>query len=206
LNVSGALLVKLFGRGGDESRRFAERARAAARLGALGHHTHWTSPTHARPTGGHPAARVVREGESLRLHGLEPRVFCGGGWYVDADVLEAAVSLGYADCTATSWRPRYLPPGSPRAALSEPAWVRLPGGKRVLELPTTHSLGMLLRALPRRLPRHVHVHFHDYELLDARRAAALRALLALLARRRVPRELTELAAEREVDWGVVCAG
>ena len=185
--------------------RFAERAREAARFGPLGHHTHWTSPTHARPTGGHPAARVVREGEWLRLHRLEPRFFCGGGWYTDRDVMEAVASFGYADCTATSWRPRYLPGGSPRAALAEPAWIRLPDGKRVLELPTTHSLGMALRALPRRLPRHVHVHFHDYELLDARRAAAIRALLALLARRRTPRDLTELSAEREVEWETVCA-
>lgn len=33
LNVSGALLVKLFGRGPDESRRFAERARAVRDIG-----------------------------------------------------------------------------------------------------------------------------------------------------------------------------
>jgi ATP-binding cassette subfamily B protein len=33
LNVSGALLVKLFGRGGDESRRFGERARAVRDIG-----------------------------------------------------------------------------------------------------------------------------------------------------------------------------
>src|SRR5204863_6631633 len=33
LNVSGALLVKLFGRGADESQRFAERARGVRDIG-----------------------------------------------------------------------------------------------------------------------------------------------------------------------------
>jgi hypothetical protein len=186
--------------------RFADRAREAAARGPLGHHTHWTSPTHARPTGGHPAARVVREAEWLRLQGLEPRFFCGGGWYTDADVMEAVAASGYVDCTATSWRPSYLPADSPRAALREPGWIRLPTGRRVLELPTTHSLGMAMKALTKPLTAHVHVHFHDYELLDARRALALRAALALLARRRTPRSLADLTAEREVAWEVVCAG
>src|SRR4029078_597708 len=34
------------------------RARVAATNGPLGHHTHWTAPDHARPTGRDPAARV----------------------------------------------------------------------------------------------------------------------------------------------------
>jgi hypothetical protein len=191
---------------GEDGTRFAERAREAARLGPLGHHTHWTSPTHARPSGGDPAAQVLREGRWLRAQGLEPRFFCGGGWYTDPAVMGAVAELGYADCTATAWRPRTLAPGAARAALDAPAWVRLADGRRLLELPTTHSLGAALRELPRALPPVVHLHFHDYELLDLRRALALRLLLTLLARRRAPLGLDSLGAEREVDWSELCAG
>jgi len=191
---------------GEDGARFVARARIAGAAGPLGHHTHWTSPTHARPTAGDPAARVRAEGEWLRAEGLEPRFFCGGGWYVDGGVIEAVADLGYADCTATAWRPAYLPPGAPRAALDQPAWVRLRDGRRVLELPTTHSLGSAARSLPRSLPPVVHVHFHDYELLDARRTAALRAVLAVLARRRRAGDLAQLGAGREVAWEDVCGG
>jgi len=189
---------------GEDETVFVERAREAASLGPFGHHIHWTSPTHARPTGGEPGEAVRREGSWLREQGLEPRFFCGGGWYTDDDVIAAVADLGYADCTATSWRPSYLPPGAPRAALDQPAWVRLADGRRVLELPTTHSLGAAARALLGPLPRIVHFHFHDYELLDPKRSVALSATLVLLARRRRPAGLGELKAEREVDWADVC--
>ncbi len=190
---------------GEDGGRFVERAREAAARGPLGHHTHWTSPTHARPTGGGTGERVAREGRWLREQGLRPRFFCGGGWYADEEVMTAVAALGYADCTATSWRPEYLPEGAPRIALDQPAWIRLRDGRRVLELPTTHSLGAATKALVRRLPPVVHVHFHDYELLDARRAAALRATLAVLARRRRATDLGALRAERELAWEDVCA-
>ena len=66
------------------------------------------------------------------------------------------------------------------------------------------------RTRPQRLPAHlppvVHVHFHDYELLDAKRRAAVYLTLGLLARRRQPVELGSLQAEREVPWSDVCAG
>ena len=62
------------------------RAREAAARGPLGHHTHFTSPTHARPTGGETGARVLREGAWLREQGLSPTLFCGGGWYTDRSV------------------------------------------------------------------------------------------------------------------------
>ncbi len=137
---------------GEDASAFLERAREAAALGPLGHHTHWTSPTHARPTAPEPAAAVRREGAWLREQGLEARFFCGGGWYTDAEVMAAVADLGYADCTATAWRPSYLPPGSPRAALAQPAWVRLDDGRRVLELPTTHSLGAAAKGLLGPLP------------------------------------------------------
>jgi hypothetical protein len=192
---------------GEDPARFVERAHEAAAFGPFGHHTHWTSPTHARPTAGGADVRVRREGEWLREQGLAPTFFCGGGWYMDVDVMATVASLGYSDCTATAWRPAYLPPGAPRIALDAPAWVRLPDGRRVLEVPTTHSLGAAARALVGRLDVPVlHVHFHDYELLDGKRALALRATLALLARRRRAAALPDLTAEREVDWSDVCAG
>ena len=190
---------------GEDEQRFLERARQAAALGPVGHHTHWTSPTHARPTGGVPAEQVLREGRWLREHGLEPRSFCGGGWYTDADVMAAAAELGYVDCTATAARPPFLAERSPRAALDAPAWVRLENGRRVLEVPTTHSLGGAARAVARPLPEVVHVHFHDYDLLDARRRAALAVALGVLARRRRPLALDEVSSDREVHWADVCA-
>ncbi len=190
---------------GEDPAVFVRRAREAAALGPFGHHIHWTSPTHARPTSGDPGAAVRREGAWLVEQGLEPRFFCGGGWYTDGGVFAAVAELGYADCTATAWRPSYLPPDAARAQLDQPAWVRLADGRRVLELPTTHSLGALARSLLRRLPQVVHVHFHDYELLEGRRRGALLSTLALLARRRTPVGLDALAADREVDWADICA-
>jgi len=186
---------------GENRSLFLERAREAAGLVPFGHHTHWTSPTDARPTGGDPAERVLAEGRWLREQGLEPRFFCGGNWFMDAPVLAAVAELGYADCTATAWAPRFRP----AAVLDQPAWIRLEDGRRVLELPTTHSLGAAARRLTGDLPRVVHVHFHDFELLDARRRALLAVVLGVLARRRRPAELGALGAEREVDWADVCA-
>jgi hypothetical protein len=191
---------------GESAETFVERALAAAALGPFGHHIHWTSPTHARPTQPDPAAAVRREGAWLREQGLEPRFFCGGGWYTDADVMSAVADLGYVDCTATAWRPSYLAPDAERAALDAPAWVRLVDGRRVLELPTTHSLGAAARSVLRPLPRVVHMHFHDYELLEPTRRAAVSVTFALLARRRQPVSLDDLDAEREVPWSDLCGG
>ena len=190
----------------EDAALFVSRAREAAGLGPLGHHIHWTSPTHARPTADAPEEAVRREGTWLREQGLEPRYFCGGGWYMDANVMSAVADLGYTDCAATAWRPAYLPAGEPRAALDQPAWVRLDDERRVLELPTTHSLGAAVRALAGGLPPVVHVHFHDYELLDSKRRVALVVTLALLARRRQPVELGAIETEREVAWADICAG
>src|SRR5262245_57241295 len=190
---------------GEDEELFVRRAREAAALGPLGHHTHWTSPTDARPTGGDPAEQVLREGRWLRGRGLEPRFFCGGGWYMDERVMGALAELGYVDFTATAARPPFLAPGSPRAALDGPAWIRLEDGRRVLELPSTHSLGRAARALGGALPAVVHVHFHDYELLERRRRAALSIVLRLVARRRRPVDPADVDVEREVGWNDVCA-
>ena len=184
-------------RAGEDPELWLVRAREAAARGPLGHHTHWEAPDHARPLSGDPGARVREEGAWLREQGLRPTLFCGGGWFVDATVAAAAASLGYADCTATSFRPSYLPAGAPRAGLAAPTWLELDGG-RLLELPTTHSIGMLLRSAldPRALREQVvHAYFHDTDLLDRRRALALRAGLALLARRRTPTDLDLLARD-----------
>lgn len=183
---------------GEGEALWLARARIAAAGGALGHHTHWGGPEQARPTGGDPAARVREEAAWLRERGLEPRLFCGGGWYMDEAVATALAELGYVDCTATAFRPSYLPAGAPRLSLREPAWLRV-GGRRLLELPTTHSIGMALRAAFAALPGHVHVYFHDTDLLDGRRRRTLAAALRIIARRRTPTELTELSAEAEID-------
>jgi hypothetical protein len=191
---------------GEDVQLFLDRAREAAALGPLGHHTHWTSPSHARPTGGDPAELVLREGRWLRDHGLEPKFFCGGGWYTDSDVIAAVAELGYADCTATATRPGYLPAGERRAGLDQPAWVTLADGRRVLELPATHSLGEAARALAGSLPPVVHVHFHDYELVERTRRIALRVTLALLARRRRAVALDTLGSDRGVMWSDIFEG
>ncbi len=180
---------------GEDAGLFLERAREAAARAPLGHHTHFTSATHARPTDGDAAGRVRREGEWLREHGLEPTLFCGGGWYLDQEVAVAAAELGYADCSATAFRPSYLGPGAAGLTLASPTWLRL-DGTRLLELPSTHSLGMLARAAldPRRLREPVvHAYFHDTDLLDRRRRTALVAALALLGRRRRATDLDRLA-------------
>jgi hypothetical protein len=145
---------------GEDEDRWLTRARAAAQRAPYGLHTHWTSPTHARPTGGDPAERVRRETEWMRMQGLEPRFFCGGGWYTDDGVQAVVRELGLVDCTERG--------GAPRDGV----------------LPTTHSLGQLARAVAGPLPAYVHAYFHDYDLLDPLRRRALVVALSLLGRRR----------------------
>jgi hypothetical protein len=141
---------------GEDEERWLERARTIEQLGL---HTHWTSPTHARPTGGDPAQRVRDEAAWLRERGLAPRWFCGGGWYTDDAVREAVRELGLIDCTERG--------GAPKTGV----------------LPTTHSLGQLARAVLGPLPEYVHAYFHDYDLLDRQRRAALVMSLKVLGRR-----------------------
>ena len=116
-------------------------------------------------------------------HGLEPRLFCGGGWYIDEGVAAVLAELGYADCTATAFVPSYLAEGEPRLSVDSPTWLTLPDGRRLLELPSTHSLGMAARVAPGTLPAYVHVYFHDTDLLTRRRRAALAWALNVLGRR-----------------------
>jgi hypothetical protein len=169
---------------GERWEPWLARAREAAARGPLGQHTHWTSPTHARPTGGDPSARVRAEAERLRAEGLDARLFCGGGWYTDEGVAETLAELGCTDLTATAFRPSYLEPGAARMSLATPARLRLASGALLPVLPATHSLGMLARSAAGRLPPYVHAYFHDTDLLDRRRRWALTVALTILRRRR----------------------
>jgi hypothetical protein len=67
---------------------------------------------------------------------------------------------------------------------------------------------MLGRSL--RLPRLVHVHFHDWELIDRRRALAVDALLRLLGLRRRAVDVAELARRAapgaEISWQTATIG
>jgi len=179
-----------------------ERARAAAALGPLGHHAHFTSPTHARPTAGDPAERVAREGAWLHERGLSPTLFCGGGWYTDAAVAEACAALGYVDVTPRTTRPPYLGDGAAWAELGGPARIDL-GAATLTSVPTTHGAGDLLRAVLRPgLATRVHAYFHDTDLVDPRRRRLIALGLRLLARRRPPSDL-DLVAASAADWPVV---
>lgn len=194
---------------GEDEARWLERAREASARGPLGHHTHWTAPDHARPSpaGDAPAQRVRQEGLWIRDAGLTPKLFCGGGWYTDADVADACAELGYVDCTPRARRPPYLAEGEAWAALDAPARLLLPSRRVLLAIPTTHSIGDLGRAtLGRSLPFEVvHVYFHDTDLLDRRRHALMTLLLGVLARRASVTDLDRLVAmlgdtARELAW------
>jgi hypothetical protein len=194
---------------GENETVWMDRAREASTRGPLGHHTHWTAPDHARPTGGAPGARVLAEGRRLRELGLAPTLFCGGGWYADLEVAEACAELGYVDCTPRASRPPYLAEGQRWASLGAPAAVDLPSGGTFRAVPTTHTLGDLARALARRdLPDLVHVYFHDTDLADARRRALLHVSLRVLACRALAVDLNHLAtqllpAASHVPWADV---
>jgi hypothetical protein len=180
----------------EDEAAWLERAKAASTRGPIGHHAHWTAPDHARPTNDATGPRVLDEGRRLRELGLEPTLFCGGGWYTDGDVAEACAELGYVDCTPRAQRPPYLPEGERWASLGAPAVVVLPSGRELGSIPTTHSLGDLARALPRRaLPELVHVYFHDTDLLDRRRRLLLHSVLRLLALRARVTDLDTLATQ-----------
>ncbi len=161
---------------GEDEERWLERARSLDV--PFGLHTHWTSPSHARPTNGDTAERVRRDLDWLRAHELEPRYFAGGGWYTDDDVRAVVAEAGLVDLTATTFP---LPYGGGRVV----------AGPEPNLLPATHTIGMLARAL--RLPDYVHVYFHDTDLMDSKRALALRLGLRHLSLRRPVKDVDELS-------------
>ena len=161
---------------GEDEARWLERARTLDV--PFGLHTHWTSPSHARPTDGNTAARVRRDLDWLAAHGLRPGYFSGGGWYTDDDVRAVVADAGLVDLTATTFP---LPYGGGRVV----------AGPEKSLLPATHTIGMLARAV--RLPGYVHVYFHDTDLADAKRALALRLGLRHLSLRRPVKDLDELS-------------
>jgi hypothetical protein len=173
---------------GESQDVWLARAHAAAARGPFGVHTHWTSPEHARPTGGDPAERVRQDVQWVRSRGLEPAFFSGGGWYTDERVRRAVAELGLVDCTATAFRPSYLEAGAEHLELAAPAVV-----DGVLVLPATHTSGMLVRRALRSLPSYVHVYFHDADLLERPRRLALTLGLRVLALRRKPTDLGALS-------------
>ena len=182
---------------GEDEQRWLERAHRAAERGPIGLHTHFVSPAQARPSEAGPehAERARREAGWMESKGLAPTLFCAGGWYMDEALAEAVAELGLVDCSATDFRPDYLAPGAPRLSAATPTRILLSSGARLLELPSTHSLGMAARAACRVSlgPHVVHVYFHDTDLLSARRRRALDVALRVLGRRRRPVDLDELA-------------
>jgi hypothetical protein len=196
--------------GEHDEATWLDRARAAAARGPFGHHTHFTSPTHARPTGGNTAERVAREGAWLGAQGLAPTLFCGGGWYTDASVAAACAALGYVDVTPRATRPPYLDDGAAWAQLDRPARIDL-GATLLAAVPTTHGAGDLLRAVVRPgLSEQVHVYFHDPDLVDPRRRRLIALALRLLVRRRPGSDLDAVAATLDSAplrrWGDVARG
>jgi hypothetical protein len=197
--------------GETDEELWVARAREASDRGPLGHHTHFTSPTHARPTGGPTGERVLREGAWLHEHGLRATVFCGGGWYTDRSVALACAKLGYADCTPRATRPSYLPADAAWAELATPACIDL-GDAAIAVVPTTHGTGDLARALfrPGLAPR-VHAYFHDTDLVQAGRRALIASTLALLGRRRPAADLDVVASSvrdegATLGWEAVARG
>ena len=87
----------------------------------------------------------------MREQGLEPRFFCGGGWYTDDGVREAVRELGLVDCTQR-------------------------GGARLQACCRRRTRSESWRApLLRPLPGYVHAYFHDYDLVDPVRRRVLAA-------------------------------
>jgi hypothetical protein len=161
---------------GEDEVRWLERVRSLDV--PFGLHTHWTSPSHARPTDGSTAERVRRDLDWLARHDLEPRYFSGGGWYTDNAVRAEIADANLVDLTATTFP---LPYGGGRVV----------AGPEPGLLPATHTIGMLARSV--RIPDYVHVYFHDTDLADAKRALALRFGLRHVSLRRPVKDLDELS-------------
>jgi hypothetical protein len=183
----------------EREETWLDRVAIARSQGPFGHHTHFGGVHTARPPKPELATeRLRREANWLRERDVAPRFWCGGGWYITPAIASVLSDFGYVDCTATAFPLEYLPSGAPHLRLAEPCSLRLKDGRRLLELPATHSLRMAIRlaaSLRRIEERPVHVYFHDWELKDRRRAVALRAALTALGQRCRRSDLDQLADE-----------
>jgi hypothetical protein len=182
---------------GEREDVWLDRVAVARRHGPLGHHTHFGGVEGARPPAPDRAPEQVRvEAEWLRERDVVPRFWCGGGWYLTPSIASVLCDFGYIDCSATAFPLDYLPSGAPHLRVDAPCTLVLADGRTLLELPATHTLGMAARLLasPAAIRgRIVHVYFHDWDLMERRRALTLRAVLTLLGRRCRRSDLDELA-------------
>ena len=129
---------------GEDDERLA-RARAAGGRARARSVTTRTGPppTHARPTGGDPGARVLRRGPPAARARARAALFCGGGWYTDPAGRRGVRRARLRRLHGDRLPPGYLAAGAPRLALAGARAGSCPSGRRLLELPSTHSLGML---------------------------------------------------------------
>ena len=179
-------------RSGEDQALWLERARRADELGPLGHHTHWGGPTQARPAGDADAAELVR----TKLNGFVPK-----GSVRSTSAAAAGIS------TRPSQR-RWRPSGTSTAArrrsdratsrttrrgCSSTARVRCScRAARCCASCRPRTRSACSRAVFATLRGPVHLHFHDWELLDRRRALALEVVLRALRLRRRPIDADEL--------------
>ena len=122
------------------------------------------------------------------------RLFCGGGWYIDAEVARGRRGARLRGLHGDGVPPVYLERGAPHLQLQEPAWLEL-GSRRAPARAADDALdrdARARRARARSGGQVVHAYFHDTDLLDRRRAAALRVGLAFLGLKRTATDLREL--------------
>ena len=198
------LLAPLLAAPGAQAGRICDRGAAAA----AGRRCRRGRRAVARARAGGCAARPARPPHALRR--AHACAAAGGRWR-DTPSASGARRCGCASTASSrgssaaaagtstrTWPPCWpssatptarAPPSSrrisaedePRLSAERPAWLTLADGQRLLELPSTHSLGMAARAATGSLPTYVHVYFHDTDLLSRKRRVALRIALEVLA-------------------------
>ena len=183
---------------GEDPQRWLEPRAPRCRADAA-----WTSHALGRPVAG-PAARRRRSGRRCAGGGrVAPFERPRAGLLLRRRLVPRRRSRTHAGRVRLHRLHRHDLPSDLSAVRGRPAAARRPapgrpGGRgELLELPATHSLGALARGLLR-LPAFVHVHFHDWELVQPARRHAIYALLRALARVRRPLSIAALA-ERSAD-------
>jgi hypothetical protein len=117
-------------------------------------------------------------------------------------IRRSIAEAGYVDCSGLSFRPTYLTGTMPHLSAKGPCVLLLADGRRLVELPVAHSIGMAARSLPpARRPRDwVHISFHDWDLMTSHRELMLRAALIGLGRRYRPLEMRTLPGAGAERW------